>query len=42
MEVIANMDYVFRQQDIKSPSGFLLELLKVNSSMCFFHIIEIN
>lgn len=42
MEVIANMDYIFRQQDIKSPSGFLKELLKVNNSMCSFHIIEMN
>ncbi|XP_043100742.1 uncharacterized protein LOC122348917 [Puntigrus tetrazona] len=28
-EVIATVDYIFRQQDIKSPSGFLQELLKV-------------
>ncbi|KAL1281981.1 hypothetical protein QQF64_000784 [Cirrhinus molitorella] len=29
MEVIANVDYVFLQQDIKSPSVFIQELLKV-------------
>ncbi|KAK2909136.1 hypothetical protein Q8A67_004973 [Cirrhinus molitorella] len=33
MEVIANVDYVFLQQDIKSPSVFIQELLKVMNSL---------
>ncbi|KAK2909137.1 hypothetical protein Q8A67_004974 [Cirrhinus molitorella] len=33
MEVIANVDYVFLEQDIKSPSVFIQELLKVMNSL---------
>ncbi|XP_016346598.1 uncharacterized protein LOC107692163 [Sinocyclocheilus anshuiensis] len=33
MEVIADIDYIFRQQDIKSPSDFLQGLLKVMNSL---------